>query len=352
MAYSTITKPSLYFNTKLYTGDGSTSNSITGVGFQPDWIWIKKRNSSASHRLLDSIRGVQKHLASDNTDAEVTQNSVMSFDTDGFTVGDSAGTNGSSDTFASWNWLASGSTASNSDGSITSTVSANTTAGFSIVTFASGASGDATVGHGLGVAPNVIIAKARNGNSFNWSVYHSSASTTNNNKKYLRFNTTDALVTSGSNIWGASLPTSSVFGITNGQVVEASKNCVAYCFAEKTGYSKFGSYTGNGNADGPFIYTGFKPAYILIKNLTSGSTNWQIYDNKRDGFNPQNDLFRGNLTSAEAAVDPIDILSNGFKIRHTAASLNTSGNTLIYSAFAEEPLVANVGANGIPATAR
>jgi len=350
MAYSTITKPSLYFNTKLYTGDGSTSNSITGVGFQPDWIWIKKRNSTASHRLLDSIRGVQKHLASDNTDAEVTQNSVMSFDTDGFTVGDSAGTNGSSDTFASWNWLASGSTASNSDGSITSTVSANTTAGFSIVTFASGASGDATVGHGLGVAPNVIIAKARNGNSFNWSVYHSSASTTNNNKKYLRFNTTDALVTSGSNIWGASLPTSSVFGITNGQVVEASKNCVAYCFAEKTGYSKFGSYTGNGNADfGPFIYTGFKPAFVIIKK-SSGSEDWLMFDNKRDTDNVVKEYLLTNTSgTANTGTEWLDFLSNGFKARVNSGGNNTSGQTYIYIAFAEAPLV---GTNNIPCTAR
>ena len=344
MAYSTISKPSLYFNTKLYTGNGST-NAITGVGFQPDWVWTKKRNSTANHHTFDAVRGVTKVLKTNETEAETTvATTLTAFDSDGFTVGSDGSVNGNTDTIASWNWKANGTGSANTDGTINSTVSVNTTAGFSIVSWTGNATAGATVGHGLGVAPDMFIVKVRS-TSNNWAVYHKKIGET----KALYLDGTTEETTDG---WlNNTAPTSSVFTLSGGNYGNTSGNThIAYCFAEKKGYSKFGSYTGNGNADGTFIYTGFKPAFILIKNATSGSTNWQIYDNKRDGFNPQNDLFRANLNSAEAAVDPIDILSNGFKIRHTAASLNTSGNTLIYMAFAAEPLVANVGAS-IPATA-
>ena len=345
MAYSTISKPELYFNTKLYTGDGSTSNSITGVGFQPDWIWIKKRNSSASHRLVDSIRGVQKHLASDNTDADVTQNSVMSFDTDGFTVGDSAGTNGSSDTFASWNWLASGSTASNSDGSINSTVSVNTTAGFSIVSY-TGTGSAGTVGHGLGAVPKWYFVKRRDAGSSNWHVYHAGNAATQD----IRLNLAEAAFTT--DIWNDTAPTSTVFNVKTSIDVNASSGTyIAYCFAEKKGYSKFGSYTGNNNANGTFVYTGFKPAWIMIKCTSTSGQNWVIVDNKREGFNPDNDRLYADSTSTESDTDVIDLLSNGFKNRFTGSTSN-GAQTYIYMAFAEEPLVANVGTNGVPATAR
>ena len=345
MAYSTISKPELYFNTKLYTGDGSTSNSITGVGFQPDWIWIKKRNSSASHRLVDSIRGVQKHLASDNTNADVTQNSVMSFDTDGFTVGNSAGTNGSSDTFASWNWLASGSTASNSDGSINSTVSVNTTAGFSIVSY-TGTGSAGTIGHGLGAVPKWYFVKRRDAGTSNWHVYHAGNAATQD----IRLNLTEAVFTT--DIWNDAAPTSTVFNVKTSVDVNASSGTyIAYCFAEKKGFSKFGSYTGNGNADGTFVYTGFKPAWVMIKCTSHSGNNWVIVDNKREGFNPDNDRLYADSTTTESDTDVIDLLSNGFKNRFTGGTSNGTSKSYIYMAFAEEPLVANVGLS-IPATAR
>ena len=345
MAYSTISKPELYFNTKLYTGDGSTSNSITGVGFQPDWIWIKKRNSSASHRLVDSIRGVQKHLASDNTNADVTQNSVMSFDTDGFTVGDSAGTNGSSDTFASWNWLASGSTASNSDGSINSTVSVNTTAGFSIVSY-TGTGSAGTIGHGLGAVPKWYFVKRRDAGTSNWHVYHAGNAATQD----IRLNLAEAAFTT--DIWNDTAPTSTVFNVKTSVDVNASSGTyIAYCFAEKKGFSKFGSYTGNGNADGTFVYTGFKPAWVMIKCTSHSGNNWVIVDNKREGFNPDNDRLYADSTTTESDTDVIDLLSNGFKNRFTGGTSNGTSKSYIYMAFAEEPLVANVGLS-IPATAR
>ena len=342
MAYSTISKSSSHFNTVLYTGDGATSNSITGVGFQPDWIWIKKRNSSASHRLLDSIRGVQKHLSSDNTDAEVTQNSVMSFDTDGFTVGNSAGTNGSSDTFASMNWLASGSTASNSDGAITSTVSVNTTAGFSIVTY-TGTGSTTTVGHGLGAKPSVVIYKQRN-TANDWRVMHDIGGTFK--RIYLNTQAAEASI-----IDSSTAPTSTVLNIGTGSEVNTSSGTyVAYCFAEKKGFSKFGRYTGNGNADGPFLYTGFKPAFVIIKQVNT-TNHWYMWDNKRSK-NVIDHYSRPNTTDAEGTYEWLDFVSNGIKIRNISGGASTNGGTYVYMAWAAEPLVANVGANGIPATAR
>jgi len=344
MAYSTISKPELYFNTKLYTGDGSTSNSITGVGFQPDWIWIKKRNSSASHRLVDSIRGVQKHLASDNTNADVTQNSVMSFDTDGFTVGDSAGTNGSSDTFASWNWLASGSTASNSDGSINSTVSVNTTAGFSIVSY-TGTGSAGTIGHGLGAVPKWYFVKRRDAGTSNWHVYHAGNAATQD----IRLNLAEAAFTT--DIWNDTAPTSTVFNVKTSVDVNASSGTyIAYCFAEIKGYSKFGTYEGNANADGTFVYTGFKPAFVIVKNKDAAE-NWIMFDNKRPGYNLTDALLKPNLNNIESTSGvKFDLLSNGFKARVSDAEGNSSA-TFIYAAFAENPFVGNDSGTAVPVTA-
>ena len=345
MAYTDIDKPDLYFNTKLYTGDGTTSNSITGVGFQPDWIWIKKRNSIASHRLLDSIRGVQKHLASDNTDAEVTQNSVMSFDTDGFTVGDSAGTNGSSDTFASWNWLASNTTASNTDGSITSTVSANTTSGFSIVSY-TGTGANATVGHGLGVAPAMIIIKNRDDGTRNWGVYHKSLGSGN----AIRLNQTSASF-STTNFWNSTEPTSTVWSMGNQfDVNDSGDNNIAYCFAEKKGFSKAFSYTGNGSTDGTYIHLGFKPAWFMIKKSSAAGDSWVIIDNTRFPYNYVDKFIYADEADAESgSAERLDILSNGIKLRATHTFINTSGATYIGIAFAENPFVTSTG---IPACAR
>ena len=343
MAYTTIKKSSDYFNTKLYTGTGATQ-SITGVGFQPDWTWIKQRNGTADHRIVDAVRGVTKDIYSNLTLAEGTNtNGLTAFGSDGFTIGSDGGYNGNTNTYASWNWKANGAGSSNTDGSITSTVSANTTSGFSIVKWTGDSSASATVGHGLGVTPAVIITKELNGTDY-WHVYHKDLTTNHN----LFLNVTNAssapsdgtLANVGSSTFGFQ-------GSTNVVAVnESGIDNIGYCFVEKTGYSKFGSYVGNGNADGTFVYTGFKPAFIIVKPI-SGVEHWTMFDNKRLGYNPDNNQLYPNLTSPDATADELDILSNGFKIRSTTGRLNTNGVSHIYMAFAEEPLV---GDN--PATAR
>jgi hypothetical protein len=340
-----INKPSEYFNTVTYSGNGSTQ-SITGVNFTPDWVWIKKRNDTAFHQLFDVVRGATNGIFSNSANAEaVDAGNLQSFDSDGFTSGSFNGTNASGGTYASWNWRANGAGVSNTDGSITSTVSANTTSGFSIASFTSPASGNFTFGHGLGVAPNVVILKTT-GSTSDWSVFHSSVCDTV--RKYLSINTTNALTTNGSDLWSSSLPTNLVMGATAGQACIGSQTCIAYCFAEKKGFSKFGSYTGNGNADGTFVYTGFKPAFVMVKR-TDTTSAWDMFDNKREGYNPDNDALFANLTNAEDATDRMDLVSNGFKMRISGGSPNYSGGSYIYIAFAENPLV---GTNNIPACAR
>ena len=341
MAYTTIKKPSDYFNTKLYTGTGS-SNAITGVGFQPDWIWFKCRSEAQSHFLFDAVRGSNKTIQSHTANAEATSTALLtSFDSDGFTVNTDDGVNGSSKTYAAWNWLADNTSgSSNTDGSITSTVSANTTSGFSIVKW-TGTGANATIGHGLGAVPKMIIAK-RLSNTEDWTIYHTSLGATNK----IDLNGTGASV-AVSNIWNNTAPTSSVFYVgDHGRVNGSGDTYIAYCFAEKQGYSKIGSYTGNNNADGTFVYTGFKPAFVMIKNA-SVAQNWFINDNKRLGYNGGNNVLYPDLSNAEATSPQVDILSNGFKPTSGDDQINSSGGTLIYMAFAEEPLV---GDN--PATAR
>ena len=342
MAYTTIKKPSDYFNTVLYTGDGTTNRSITGVNFQPDWVWIKNRSSVSDHVLFDIIRGVQVALNSNDTSADDTiSNSLTAFNTDGFSVSGNASTNASSANYVGWNWLASNTTASNTDGSISSTVSANTTSGFSIVSY-TGTGSPGTVGHGLGTTPSMIIVKDRTTAGEYWHVYHKSLGAT----KAVYLNTNDAAGTTAGS-WNSTEPTSTVFSI--GTLLDTSSaNLIAYCFAEKQGFSKFGSYTGNGSADGPMIYTGFKPAMVIFKNA-SIINHWFMYDNKRDSYNQMDKRLYPSQSNAEATDVSyyLDFLSNGFKIRTTSGSWNGSGNTIIYMAFAEEPLV---GDN--PATAR
>ena len=340
-----INKPDEYFNTKLYTGNGS-SQSITGVGFQPDWVWTKKRSAGEEHIIYDSVRGVYKYIKSDGTDAESNvTTSLTSFDSDGFTLGSSWNTSGA--TYASWNWLASNTTASNTDGSITSTVSANTTSGFSIVSY-TGTGSVATVGHGLGTAPAMVIVKNRDATS-TWITFHKSLPNTN----AVFLNLTNASTSGGTGYWNNTSPTSSVFSIGTDTANNVSgNNHIAYCFAEKKGFSKFGSYTGNGNADGTFIYTGFKPAFVMTKCTTTdtGYTWWGMFDNKRIGYNSNNyRLFANNSNAEDTTANEIDILSNGFKCRSTSSTHNISGQTFIYMAFAESPLV---GTNNTPATAR
>jgi hypothetical protein len=346
MAYTTIKKPSDYFNTKLYTGTGS-SLAITGVGFQSDLTWLKRRNGTAYHWLIDAVRGSTKVIYSNGTEAEQTQSQgITSFDSDGFTLGTNSDVNGSSDTYASWNWLANNTTgASNTDGSITSTVSANTTAGFSICKW-TGTGANATIGHGLSAVPKMIIAK-RLSNTEDWTIYHTSLGAT----KKIDLNNTGAESTVA-NIWNNTAPTSSVFYVGDHNRVNGSGDTyVAYCFADVTGYSKFGSYTGNGNADGSFIYTGFKPAFINIKR-TDSLGQWNMFDIARadvPNANGNDQVIYSNSSDAElsSTTREIDLLSNGFKCRATGGDINASGGSYIYMIFAEEPLV---GDN--PATAR
>ena len=345
MAYTTIDKPTDYFNTVLYTGNGSTGHAITGVGFQPDLVWLKCRPQARNHRWIDIIRGVGKHLESDNTDAEESPaDGLTAFGSDGFTVGNTGGYNNSSENFVAWNWLASNTTASNSDGSITSTVSANQTAGFSIVSY-TGTSSTATVGHGLAVTPSMIIVKNRSATQ-NWIVYHQAIGNTG----ALYLNATNATDTA-SGWFNNTSPTSSVFTVgTYDAINGSSHNLIAYCFAEKKGYSKFGSYTGNGSSNGSYIHLGYKPSFVMVRD-PNNAENWLMYDNKRPGFNLTNNHLMANTTDVEVAstANTMDLLSGGFKIRSTNNGLNRSGGTFLYMAFAESPFVSS---SGIPTTAR
>jgi len=351
MAYTTIDKSSDYFNTKLYTGDGASSNAITGVGFQPDWVWVKSRNTSDyQHQVTDVVRGTQKTLKTDVSNAEDSNpgaGGIGSFDSDGFTIAEGSinntNMNNSGTTYVAWNWLAGGSASSNSDGDITSSVSANTIAGFSVVGYTGNGTAGQTIGHGLGIAPKVIIIKNRS-SAFSWEFGHSSIGFT----KKLKLDTTSAEITD-TGAFNNTDPAASVFTVGNNSSSNGSgNNMIAYCFAEKKGYSKFGSYTGNGSSNGPFVYTGFKPAWVLQKNA-SITQGWQLQDNKRLGYNPDNYLLQPHDSAGESAVQRIDIVSNGFKVRTTDAGQNGNGNTFIYMAFASEPLVSSAG---IPCTAR
>ena len=339
MAYINF-QPSDYFNTVLYTGNGSTQ-SITGVGFQPDWIWQKARNQTYDHRLFDAVRGTTKAIYSNTTGAEGTESGVTAFDSDGFSLGSNAGSNGNTVTYASWNWKANGSGSANTDGSISSTVSANTTAGFSIAQW-TGTGSNATIGHGLGATPKCFIMKKTSATSA-WSVYHETVG----NTKFMTLNATSDPTTS-STVFNNTSPTSSVFSVGTADNGNASgATYIGYFFAEKKGYSKFGSYTGSGNVDGTFVYTGFKPAVLIVKTYTTNG-GWQIYDSKRNTSNPTSKFLVPSSNNAEASgSNDIDFLSNGFKPRTTLNPGTTDG--FIYMAFAEEPLVSS---NNVPATAR
>jgi len=346
MAYISF-EPNDHFNTKLYTGNGGT-NAQTGIGFLPSWTWIKNRSDTHAHVLVDAVRGVTKELRSNGNNAEITtSNSFTSFDSDGFTLGaDSTDSyNKNSNNYVSWNWKANGAGSANTDGSINTTAtSANTTSGFSISKY-TGTGSNATVGHGLGAVPKVVLVKGI-GHTSQWYMYHIG---TDANGVMLLDGT--AAKTTDTVSWQNTTPTSSVFSIGNDGGTNGSGNTyIAYCFAEKTGFSKFGSYTGNGNADGPFVYTGFKPSYINLKR-TDNTGHWIMKDWQTPGYN-QNDYYLwSDTTDAETSASSlgIDFLSNGFKLRGTAGNSNGSGGTFIYMAFAEEPLVAS---NGTPATAR
>ena len=347
MAYTDIDKPSDYFETKLWTGNSTDDTAITGLDFAPNWVWIKNRTDTNSHALFDTVRGATKYIESDTTDAEATGATFLkSFTSDGFVLGTGGRVNNSGNNYASWNWKAG--TAFSNDasatgiGSIDSSGSVNQDAGFSIVSY-TGTGANATVAHGLGSVPKMIHVKNRT-TARGWISGHESIGWTKN----LYLDGTNAEDTR-SDTFNNTSPTSSVFSI--GSSVGVNQNTdsmIAYCFAEKQGYSKFGSYTGNGNADGTFVYTGFKPAFMIMK-ASSTTGNWFIFDNKREGFNHQNDYLKTNLSDAEVANERVDLLSNGFKFRTTNSAWNGSGATYIYMAFAENPFVTSTG---VPATAR
>jgi len=347
MAYTTINKSTDYFNTKLYTGNGSLPRAITGVGHQPDFVWIKNRDVGYHHQLYDSVRGTSAGvLYSTLTDAEDSTYQLSSFDSDGYTMGSNLGAvNGNGEDIVSWNWKANGAGSSNTDGSINSTVSANTTSGFSIVQYTGNGTSGATFGHGLGVVPSHIIIK-RTSSAEAWVNWHSTFSAL----QYLRLYQNTA-IESSTNLFNNTLPTSSVISLGTGGFTNTSgETYIAYCFAEKKGYSKFGSYTGNGSTDGTFVYTGFKPAFLIVKR-TDDIGGFKIFDNKRNTFNVLDKNLASDSSSAEdSGSDRLDFLSNGFKIRTTSGAYGgASGGSYIFMAFAEAPLV---GTNNIPCTAR
>jgi len=327
---STIEDGSQYFDTVLWTGNGTDPQSISGLNFQPDFVWAKSRSGGQSHVLTDAVRGATKTLYADTTLAETTSSLLTAFNSDGFDV--EGGLNTSARTLVGWSWKANGSGVSNTDGSTTSTVSANTTAGFSIVTY-TGTGSAATVGHGLGVAPGMIIVKERTSTS-GWFVYTSITGAGN----YLSLNSTGASAGSTS-IWNNTAPTSSVFSVgANNGTNENTQDYVAYCFTDDVeGYSKFGSYTGNGSTNGPFVYTGFRPRWVMVKLTSLSGAGWAIMDTSRVGYNVANNDLYANLANAEATSSYLDILSNGFKFRSSAGDVNGSGRTYIYMAFAENP---------------
>jgi hypothetical protein len=342
MAFATINKGASYFNPVTYTGTGSTL-ALTGVGFQPDWVWIKGRSGATDHGLYDAVRGVQKDLVSNSTAAETTQTTgLTAFGSDGFTIGALAKLNTSAATYVAWNWLGANTTVSNTSGTITSTVSANTTSGFSIVSYTGNGAASPTFGHGLGVTPKFVIIKNRQATGENWQGWF-------NNSTRCFLNTT--LASTGTFPISTSSTLITLPSTSDGAWNNSSVTYIAYCFAEVKGYSKFGSYTGNGSADGTFVYTGFKPAFILIKRSDS-TGDWYLQDNVRNqNFNGDPKTLQPNTTSTEATIGTwsIDNLSNGFKIRESNAAVNASGGTYIYMAFAQNPFVLT---DGTPVTAR
>ena len=357
MSYTTIDDPSAHFQIALYTGNAGTNNIVNdgNSDLQPDWVWIKNRSTSGKdHGLFDSSRGTTKQLNSNNTNAENTvSTSLTAFNSDGFTLGADGGPNANSDSHVAWQWKANGGSTTTNDasstgvGTIDSVYQANTTAGFSIVTH-TGSNSAGTIAHGLGVAPKWVLTKNRTDNSEDWANYHVGLGSA---EYYIRLNTTAARA-AGSSVWGDTAPSSTVitFGGANGKTNAGSSNYVHYCFADIQGYSKFGSYTGNGNEDGPFVYLGFKPKWIMFKNRAAAE-EWVLQDTTRNPNNPVTKNIRvdSNIAEADASALDIDFLSNGFKNRSDNAQLNSSGVVYIYMAFAEHPFVSS---KGVPTTAR
>lgn len=331
----TIQQPNKHFDIKLRNGTGA-STTITGLAFQPDLVWVKARSAATDHKLTDSVRGATKALISDTTGAETTDTTgLTAFTADGYTIGADTNYNNSTGpvTYVDWLWKAGGTAVTNNAGSISSQVSANTSAGFSIVTY-TGTGANATVGHGLGVAPKMVVVKSRS-SVRNWCAWHTAFAGTD----FINLNLTSAKGTDAT-VWNSATPSSTTFPLgSNLTVNESAITFVAYCFAEIAGFSKFGSYTGNGSADGPFVYCGFRPKWILIKSSTSGTNGWQLRDVSRSPYNTGTEILYPNASQAEisGAGNEFDITANGFKVRNSGGDLNTNGGTYIFAAFAESP---------------
>ena len=365
MAYTTIDDPSAYFQTLLYSGNATGSRALTNTGnsdLQPDWVWIKERTSTSAHKLLDSTRGVSLALGSNTTNADESFAFLSSFDSDGFTIGTSDGsTNASGDDYVAWQWKANGGTTTSQTGSdIDSVTQANTTSKFAIITYTGASNADSDsdnnsgaywrVKHGLGSTPKLAIFKNRS-NAAGWYVWHHKLGGTQD-QKTLQLQSNNAVGTESDILFGNTDWSSTEFEIGAWNVVNRdSQTYVAYMFDEVQGYSKFGSYTGNNNADGTFVYTGFKPAWLMLKNYDdSGSTaNWYMFDNKRDTDNVVQNIIHPNANDAASDSAVCDFLSNGFKFRTADNAWNGNGDDYIYMAFAESPFVSS---EGVPTTAR
>jgi len=363
MAYTDIDKPSDYFNTILWTGASDTAGrSFTGVGFRPDLVWSKIRDDTYNHNWFDSVRtaGSDKELNSNTTGAEGSGDTdgygfISSFDTDGFTSAPGTASGGrnleynqNGNTFVAWNWKAGTSVSGTTTGSGTSKAysgSVNTTSGFSIIKYIGNGTAGHQIPHHLNSVPKMIILKNITGGSENWFVYHASLG----NTKDIHLNTTGASATADS--WNNTTPTSTVWTMSDQSAINSTdgNDHIAYCFAEKKGYSKFSSFVGNGSTNGSYIHLGFSPAFVMIK-LSSGSGNsWNIFDNKREGYNPDNDALFPDVSGTETTTDYLDFTASGFKIRNNSSAVNTSGSTYIFAAFAAFPTVTSTG---VAATAR
>jgi len=328
MAYTTIDNPELYFQTKLYTGNGGTQ-SITLDGsenMQPDWVWVKQRGGTTNHKTSNSVTGATKALQPNDTDAEATDSDgITSFDSNGFSLGAGGDYNGSSNTQVAWCWKKQAGI-------------------FDIVTY-TGNGSNRTISHNLGAVPTMMVTKVRSTTN-QWLVYHKSMG----NTETMKWDDTSAATTQ-SNLWNSTTPTSSVFsvGTHTGSNLDGG-TFVIYLFGDKQGVSKMGSYTGNGNADGTFVYTGFKPAFVMVKQTNASGEGWHILDNKRSGVNGDMERLLANSSNAESNyAGNLDLLSNGFKTRINDAGVNGSGASYIFMAFAENPFVTSTG---VPATAR
>jgi hypothetical protein len=340
---STVPNGAAYMAATTYTGNGTSQSIVNTVGsasFQPDLVWTKIRSVSGNHNLMDSVRGTSALLQPNTTNAEsANSNAITAFNSNGFSVGSDFGSNNNGSTYVGWNWKAGGTAVSNTSGTITSSVSANTTSGFSVVTYTGNNVAGATIGHGLGVAPSMFIVKKRSAAGYDWATYHTSLGAT----KEVALNTSGASITI-TGVWNDTAPTSSVFSVGgggasgSGDTNTSGATFVAYCFAAIKGFSAFGSYTANGSADGPFVYTGMRPRFVMVKR-TDSTGDWQILDSSRSTYNAADArlIADENIAEINNTGGNTDFLSNGFKLRNVNGDDNASGGTYIYMAFAESP---------------